>query len=243
MIRISVVVPVYKSAKTLVELHQRIATVAAAQNWDCDLVYVNDASPDNSISILRSLSGNMPFQIVNLRQNLGQSSAILIGMAFAKGEIIACMDADLQDEPEFLPAMLNSFAPEYDVIFAQRSGNYESGGRLVTSFIFKSLVSIFSKGRIPLHSGLFLIIRNTAAQSLLPFLSQSPYLIGLIAKASLQCTGIGVTRSGNKLGETSYTFTKRLKVARSFFSTLRMTPLMEKMAITRWIASQIASEE
>lgn len=237
---LSIVVPVYKSASTLEALHQRISQMAA--NMPCEVVYVNDASPDHSLSILRSLPLSVPFHIVNLKTNAGQSAALIAGMAFARGEMIATMDADLQDEPENLPRLLNALRPDTDVVFAQRQGQYESPGRLFTSFLFKGMVHLVSRGRIPMNAGLFMVIRREAALRFLPYLSRQPYLIGLIAKTGLRCASVGVERPRNAQQETSYTFRKRMRVAASFFRTLRLDHSQAEESPREWLNSHLLAD-
>ena len=240
--KISIVIPVYKSATTLRELHRRIGNVARKEHWNCEIIYVNDASPDQSLSILQSLVPDIPFQIINLKQNTGQSSALIIGIAFASGDFIATMDADLQDKPEKLPDLLKALRPEQDVIFAKRAGHYESGGRLATSFLFKGLVHLFSGFRIPMHAGLFMLAKRRSVLQFQSYLPQSPYLIGLIARNRLSCGSIVVEREENLYGETSYTFAKRIKVARIFFRTLDMKPSMDNSEAKKWIHEHLVAE-
>lgn len=240
--KISIVIPVYKSATTLRELHQRIGDVARKENWNCEIIYVNDASPDQSLSILRSLVPDIPFQIINLKQNTGQSSALIIGIAFANGDFVATMDADLQDEPEKLPDLLKAFKPDQDVVFAKRAGHYESAGRLVTSFLFKGLVHLFSGFRIPMNAGLFMLAKRRSVVRFQSYLPKSPYIIGLIARNRLSCGSLVVKREENLYGETSYTFAKRIKVARIFFRTLGMKPSMDGYEAKKWIRKQLLAE-
>lgn len=236
---ISIVVPVYKSASTLVQLHERVSQMAKSMNLPCEIIYVNDASPDHSLTILRNLPASISYHIVDLKRNSGQSSALLAGMAFATGDFIATMDADLQDEPENLPKLLAAMQPDVDVVFAKRQGQYEAPGRLLTSFLFKGMVHWFSARRIPMNAGLFMLIRKSAAMPLTRYLPYSPYLIALIAKNRLQCTAVTVAREGNALGETSYTFRKRLRVANSFFRTLGLPNPEPGLPITEWLNSHL----
>jgi polyisoprenyl-phosphate glycosyltransferase len=239
---ISVVVPVYKSASTLAELHRRIGEVAASMNVPFEIVYVNDASPDHSLAILRGLPPATSFHIVDLKKNIGQSGALMAGMAFAQGSLIATMDADLQDEPEELPELIRGMQSGVDVVFAKRQGQYEDRGRLFTSYLFKGMVHWFSGKRIPMNAGLFMLIKKDAVAGLLPYLPYFPYLIGLIAKTRLRCTAITVQRSGNAFGETSYTFRKRLRVAKSFFRTLRLPNKPASPEIIEWLNSHLLAD-
>lgn len=239
---ISIVIPVYKSASTLVALHERIRKMAASLGVPCEIVYVNDASPDHSLTVLRQLPPTISFHIVNLKKNTGQSNALIAGMAFARGELIATMDADLQDEPENLPAMIGAMEPGIDVVFAKRRGQYESAGRLLTSYFFKGMVHWFSGRKIPMNAGLFMLLRQGVTGGFIPYLPHSPYLIGLIAKAGLHSATVDVERPGNAFGETSYTFRKRLRVARSFFRTLRLPSPESDLKATAWLNSHLLAD-
>lgn len=239
---ISIVIPVYKSASTLVALHERISKVSSSFDVPCEIVYVNDASPDDSLTILRELPTTISFHIVNLKKNTGQSNALIAGMAFARGELIATMDADLQDEPENLPAMADAMKPGIDVVFAKRQGQYESPGRLLTSYFFKGMVHWLSGRKVPMNAGLFMLLKRDTAADFIAYLPNSPYLIGLIARAGLQCATVPVTRPENAFGETSYTFRKRLRVARSFFRTLRLPSVEPAQEPTGWLNSHLLAD-
>jgi glycosyltransferase involved in cell wall biosynthesis len=239
---ISIVIPVYKSASTLVALHERISRMAATHAIPCEIVYVNDASPDHSLSILQQLPPAIDFHIVNLKKNAGQSSALIAGMAFARGELIATMDADLQDEPENLPALIDAMKPGVDVVFAKRKGRYESPGRLLTSYFFKGMVHWCSRRKIPMNAGLFMVLRQDVAAHFVAYLPHSPYLIGLIARTDARCATVTADRPGNALGETSYTFRKRVRVARSFFRTLRLPPPKAGQEAGGWLNSHLLAD-
>ena len=239
---ISIIIPVYKSAVTLFELHSRLTALSRNTGGEYEVIYVNDASPDNSMDILKSLPPSISFHIVDLKKNVGQSSALLVGIALAKGSLIATMDADLQDEPENLPSLIQALLPGIGVVFAKRQGRYESAGRLFTSLIFKGLVHIFSGRRIPMHVGLFFVARAEPMKQLVSYLPHSPYLIGLIARTKLPCTSVTVERPGNQLGETSYTFRKRLEVAFRFFRTLRLTSPGSKEEAVKWLNANLLSD-
>lgn len=152
---ISFIVPVYKSVNTLKELHARVAQVCASAKWPGEIIYVNDASPDSSQKVLESLPPYLPFRVVRLRKNCGQSHALLCGMAYARYPKCVTLDADLQDAPEIVPLLAGCMKNDTDVVFATREGNYESAGRLFTSFIFKAMVSLFSRGADPAERGAF----------------------------------------------------------------------------------------
>lgn len=238
---ISFVVPVYKSASTLLELHTRMGELARNENWRIEIIYVNDASPDHSFEILRNLPNYPAHSIYRLTQNHGQSTALITGIAQARYPLFATLDADLQDDPAVTGRLITALKPDHDVAFAIRTGRYEGYSRLVTSYLFKTLVTLFSGGRIPRNAGLFLAGRTDRFKSMVAYLPDRPYLIGLISKLNLKCVSVAVSREKNKYGETSYTFKKRLGVARSFFRTLYLKKSV--MSYEKWLADYLVIEK
>jgi glycosyltransferase involved in cell wall biosynthesis len=235
---LSVVIPVFKSQTTLVELHGRLSKLLN-ESGGGEVIYVNDASPDNSLEILRKLPPTIPFRILSLTTNQGQSTALICGLKIAAHRFVATMDADLQDRPEIVADLLEHLSPQTDVVFAARSGTYETLPRHITSFFFKSIVYLFSVGRIPRQAGLFMVIRKKSCEQFAHFLPKRPYLIGLIARTRLKCTSIVVNRQKNSRNETSYTLRKRLKVASAFFRTLCMRHIPSDDEVEKWWSAEV----
>ena len=100
-IKISAVLPVYRNEAMLEELCQRLLEVMKQLNAQPELIFVNDASPDNSWEIIKSLAAKHPeVRGLNLSKNFGQHYAISAGLAHTNGDWVVVMDADLQDVPE-----------------------------------------------------------------------------------------------------------------------------------------------
>jgi len=101
---VSAVVPVFRSEATLAALHARLAAVLPT---DHEVVFVDDASPDGSTAVLAQLAAADPrVRIVRHAVNRGQHAAVLTGLAEARGDAVVVLDADGQDPPEAIPALL-----------------------------------------------------------------------------------------------------------------------------------------
>ncbi len=90
--------------------------------------------------------------------NRGQHQAVMTGLAAAQGEWSVIMDADLQDPPEALPALLNKGRVGYGAVFAGRRGRYESAGRLLTSRLIKWTMRQLTG--LPSDAGIFVAINR-----------------------------------------------------------------------------------
>lgn len=104
---ISLVIPVYNEEENLPVLAKEILAAMAAVSAPWEVLFVDDGSTDNSLSVIRSLAGEHPrFRYLAFAENRGQSAAFAAGFRAAKGEVIVTLDADLQNDPADIPAML-----------------------------------------------------------------------------------------------------------------------------------------
>jgi glycosyltransferase involved in cell wall biosynthesis len=221
---VSVILPVYRNAKTLPELVARLG--AALQGRGAyELVLVIDASPDESAAVAAGLAAGEPrVKVIELAKNVGQSRAILTGMAYARAEVAVVMDADLQDPPEAVPGLVQRM--EYDAsleaLFATRVNRYSSRGRHMTSRLFKGAMRALSGGRIPKNAGLFFAVRREAYARMAERREWDVHLVGLIARVARRIGAVPVTRAGSESG--SYTSAMRLEVAWKSVRTLLGVP-------------------
>ena len=119
---LSVVVPVYNEYENVPLLCEAVTAALAdlGKNWE--LILVNDGSKDNSLEALKEAAVKDPehVKVIGLRRNFGQTAAIAAGVDHASGEIIVLMDADLQNDPSDIPAMLAKLDEGYDLVSGWR---------------------------------------------------------------------------------------------------------------------------
>ena len=210
---LSVVAPVYRNADTLVSLYDRLCPVLENLGVSFEIIFVNDASPDHSLAVLKPLQmKDVRVAVLNLIHNVGQHQAVLQGLAKSKGEWIVVMDADLQDPPEAIPALLTKAQEGYSAVFAGRRGKYESPSRLLTSRLFKGILHLLTG--VPADAGMFLAMNRNMADRILKMEDRHPFVVAMIACARLPVTSIPVTRVQRPLGNSAYNFRSRLRRAR-----------------------------
>lgn len=135
---VSVVIPVFNNASTLVELVERLITVLHSMLHDWQIILVDDGSIDRSWELIADLAQtDSGVQGVRLARNFGQHPAIKAGLERAVGDFVILMDADLNDVPEELPAMLEALVAGFDLVLTRaQAGSLQSRGRLSTSRLF-----------------------------------------------------------------------------------------------------------
>lgn len=209
-IDLSIVVPVYRNADTLKELHRRLCDTLEAQGIDFEIIFVDDACPDDSLSVLKSLAPIDPrVAVLILKRNIGQHRADLVGLAYARGAWTVVMDADLQDPPEAIPQLLATGEEGFDAVFAGRRGRYESPSRLFSSYVFKRLLHVISG--VPVDAGLFVAMNRSMRESLLAMGGPAPFIVAMIGCTNLPVASVPVERAQRLSGSSAYNSWRRLK--------------------------------
>ncbi len=114
---ISVVIPVYNEQDSLASLHSRLNKVLDDLGLVSEIIMVDDGSDDTSAKIMKELFEQDPrLRIITLRRNFGQTAALSAGFNHAKGKIVVSLDADEQNSPEDIPALIDKINEGYDVV-------------------------------------------------------------------------------------------------------------------------------
>lgn len=141
--RVSVVIPALNEAASLSELFSRLDRVAVDQKYRMQVVLVDDGSTDNTAEVVAAYEPTFIESIVYIRfrRNLGKSVALSEGADQANAELIVTMDADLQDQPEEIPRLVNTIDEGCDVVSGwKRRRNDPLFGKKIPSQVFNWLV-------------------------------------------------------------------------------------------------------
>ncbi len=208
--QVAVVTPVYGNAPTVEELTRRVATALdqVAVGWS--LRFVVDASPDDSLAVLRGLAATDPrLSVTSLTVNVGQNRALLTGLAAEDGaDAWVCLDADLQDPPEAIPALVARLAQgDVGVVFAGRRGTYESCSRLVGGMVHRAAMARLTG--LPADAGAFLAMDRAARDTLLRL--SPPGIVAGIGAARIPATSVPVVRAPRPSGRSAWTAAARLR--------------------------------
>lgn len=104
---LSIVIPLYNEEENIRVLHDRLKGVLDRLGMEYEIIYIDDGSIDNTLSILEEIqAGDPTVMILSFRRNFGQTAAFAAGFDFARGDIVVTMDGDLQNDPEDIPKLL-----------------------------------------------------------------------------------------------------------------------------------------
>ena len=156
---ISVVSPVYNSENCLDELVKKIILSTKKLTNDVEIVLVDDGSEDNSWDRIKDLKKKFNFiKGIKLNKNYGQHEAIYCGIKHATKSIIVVMDCDLQDNPEFIPEMYETYKNNGKPVIIQHSYEEFSLKNRITSNIFWCFLSLISFKKFSPYLGNYLLI-------------------------------------------------------------------------------------
>ena len=123
---LSIVFSFRNEQSNLEELVKRTSeSLKKLNNWNFELIFVNDDSTDSSEKTLIELQKNYPIKIVNMSRRFGVGPCVLAGLNIAKGDAVVYMDSDLQDPPEIIPQLVEKFEKGVDVVHTKRTKRLE----------------------------------------------------------------------------------------------------------------------
>ena len=146
--KLSIIIPIYNEQESLESLFKELTDIFAHQS-ETEVIFINDGSTDKTLSILENkIKDCSRWKIINLYRNYGKSVALQAGFDTARGEIIATMDADLQDNPKEIYRLIDELNKGYDVVSGWKKNRKDPFEKKIASKVFNFFVRVFSGLRI-----------------------------------------------------------------------------------------------
>jgi len=211
---ISIIVPVYNSRTILPKLLSTIDRIKKNENWDLELILIDDGSQDGSFNTIKNLSSQYNYIYgIRLSRNFGHQAAVRTGLIMSKGNYIAIIDDDMQDPPDLLPTFFKYLENGYDVAYGVRRKRKENFIKKSAYKLFYKLINRLSEITLPLDSGDFCVMKRKVLESMLMLHERNPYLRGIRAWVGFNQIGVEYERNERAEGKSGYTFKKLLKIA------------------------------
>jgi dolichol-phosphate mannosyltransferase len=233
LVDVSVVIPVYNNSESIRELTERLL---GALNECCggyEIIYVNDGSHDNSLAKLRMLASEVfAVKVINLSRNFGQHPAMCAGFERASGQVIILMDADLQDRPEDIAALLQKMRSDSsDVVYTTRRAAVGAPPRLSTSRLFHYVFGNLINASVPPSIGTFRAFNRKFLEAILQFRESNIIYGPLMFYIGFKSSFLELPYCDRPHGRSSYTFKKRLQLAINSLITYTDAP----HRLTMWL--------
>jgi dolichol-phosphate mannosyltransferase len=222
---ISVVMPVFNEMENLDTILDRIVSVLEPQGT-FEVVVVDDGSSDGSLERAISRHDCDPrIKVLALSRNFGHQSALLAGLHHARGQAVVLMDADGQDPPELLPAMMERWHGGSDVVYGIRRNRQESSWKRGSYWLFYRVLYKIADLEIPPDAGDFCLMDRKVVDALRSLNESSAYLRGLRSWVGFSQSGIEYDRPAREAGEAKYTLRKLVGLALNGVLSFSAAPL------------------
>lgn len=220
-------VPVYNERAVFPACVARVSAVIATMRVHCELVFVDDGSDDGSAEWLKSCTApGCEIRTVILSRNFGKEAAMTAGIDVARGDAVIVLDADLQDPPELIPAMVSRWQEGADVVMMKRRSRAgETWFKRVSARLFYRLLNRISDNEIPENVGDFRLLSRRAIDALKRLPERNRYMKGLFAWVGMDTNVIEYDRAPRAAGRSKLNFLSLLRLALDGVSSFSITPL------------------
>jgi dolichol-phosphate mannosyltransferase len=230
MQKISIVVPMYNEEKVIplffAEINKVLATLP---QYQFELVVVNDGSKDQTLALLKAQQTKQPkLIIVNLSRNFGHEPAVAAGIKTATGDAIIPMDADLQDPPMLIAALLKQFEIGFEVVNAKRKGRHEESffKRFSAIKFYQFIARLSGKIKIPQNVGHFRLISRRVADEVNRLSERNRVFRIEVPFVGFKTTEVLFDRPKRAAGETHYNLQSMMKLAVDAIASTTSVPLV-----------------
>jgi len=223
---LSAVVTCYRDEPALRPMHARLTAVFAALGVDYELIFVNDASPDDADVILAELTARDPHVLaIEHSRNFGSQSAFLSGMQLAAGDAVVLLDGDLQDPPELIAEFHARWRQGYDVVYGRRTRREGSTWLALFARGFYRIFRGVSEVPMPLDAGDFALMDRKVVDALLSLPETDQFLRGLRAWVGFRQTGVDYVRPQRAFGRSTHSVLKNVWWARKGLFSFTSLPI------------------
>lgn len=240
---ISVVVACYLDEGSVPELHERLTAVLRGLTASYEIIYVNDASPDNAEHVLLELAAKDPrLTVISHSRNFGSQNAFTSGMAQSIGDAVVLMDGDLQDPPELIREFVREWQDGHDVVYGVRARRRESLFRQAAYKLFYRLWRRLSYVQVPVDAGDFSLMDRKVVDQLLRFPERDRFLRGMRAYVGFKQKGVPYVRQARAHGRTTNSFFRNILWAKKAIFSFSYAPLewVSALAVTVTLLAALA---
>jgi polyisoprenyl-phosphate glycosyltransferase len=222
--KISIIISVYNEEQVLSSFYQNLMEVLERQKYEYEIIFVNDGSLDLSQNIIDGfITENPKVKSILFSRNFGHEAAMIAGIDHVTGEMIICMDSDLQHPPAMIPEMYNRFVMEdVDIINMVRKEHRQN----FTSKLFYKILNLISPYNFEANASDFFVISDRIAKILKQdYRERVRFLRGYIQIIGFKKTTLNFTAPERKEGKSKYSFNKLFALSITAVATLSKLPL------------------
>ena len=229
--RVSAVVPAYNEAESLPKLHEELVAGLESLGMPWEIVYVDDGSRDGSDQVYERLCASDPrVRAILLRRNFGKSAALATGFRVVRGELVATLDADLQDDPAELPRLLAALEGGLDLVSGWKVKRHDPITKTLPSKLFNTVTSWVAGVKLHDFNCGFKLYRREVVDAIEVYGELHRFMPALAHWRGFRVGEIGVNHRARKFGRSKFGAARFVNgfldlLAASFISTSALKPL------------------
>lgn len=224
---ISFIIPCYRSEQTIEGVVEEINTVCQGlSDYDHEIVLVNDSSPDNTMSVVKSLCDKYSFITgIDFARNFGQHSALMAGLRESQGDIVICLDDDGQTPPSECVKLIKALEEGADVAYARYNHKKHSLFRNFGSYVNEEMARFMLDKPKELYVSSYFATKRFIVDDMIRYENSYPYVIGLVLRATKNIVNVDVDHRSREIGNSGYTLKKLLGLWMNGFTSFSVKPL------------------
>lgn len=230
--KISVVIPCYKCEASIRPLYDRLLVAIAKLTSEFEIIFINDASPQNDWSEIKKIIEEDNKVIgINLSRNFGQHYAITAGLDYVTGDYVIVMDGDLQDQPEEIYKLYNKLNEGYDVVWARRKNRKDGLLKQIRAVIFFKIFDFLANTKTDPYTNTFSISRKNVVDNYKKINEKARSFTIFMKWLGFRQVIIDVEHAARYEGNSSYTIKRLLKLSADYILIYSNKPLKYAISI------------
>lgn len=224
---LTILIPVFNEEECICELYKHLDEVSKKISCECEFLFVNDGSTDRTLELIKKLQlSDNRISILDLSRNYGKEIAMTAGIDHMNGDTLVIIDADLQDNPDFLPLMVQEIENGYDDVYAQRTSRKgETWFKKTSSYWYYRVLAAMSSVPIQKDTGDFRMLSTKAINALKQLGENERNMKGLFSFIGFKKKAIYYSRDERIAGKTKWNYFKLLNLAIRGITSFSIKPL------------------
>lgn len=226
-VQLSVVVPAFNEEENIAAMYERLVAVLSPEVGSLEIIFVDDGSRDNTWQRVCEIA-ERDERVRGLRfaRNFGHQAALTAGVDAAVGTVVVIIDADLQDPPEVIPRMLESWRQGAEVVYGRRQLRQgETWFKRATAALYYRILKSITSVDIPLDTGDFRLLGPRALAAFRALPERNRFIRGLVSWIGFEQTAVCYERQPRHAGDTKYPFRKMMRFALDGITSFSFLPL------------------
>lgn len=216
---LSIIVPLYNEEESVEKLVAGIMETSRKFEFNYEIILVDDGSTDATWQTIEAMKVVFPeIRGIKLRRNFGQTSAMVAGFEYAKGEIIVTLDGDLQNDPTDIPKLLSKMDDGYDIVSGWRKDRKDHWSRVLPSKVANRLISITTGVHLHDYGCSLKAYRSECIKSIKGYGDMHRFFPALASMTGARVTELPVNHYPRQHGKSKYGFDRIFKVFSDIFS-------------------------